>query len=568
MGMPSERPRSIESARSDLLPIASCGTASAAPSADPRVATPLFRGPLHELCAIGLSRSALAALVAGETPTPPAIDRDYLLKVLDEEAGRQFGHPLRPIVELCLNGVDASHAPGATVAVRTAPGRVEVLDEGVGMTLGAILSRLLVPFATDKHPGVDIGRFGVGFFSVLAYGLAHPESFALDVTTGDGVGAWVLRVRSTGRDASALTCSVEAVHSTPEAARRGTRVTVRSALIDADALRSYLRDALHFFPAGRASITVDGTAVNDGSLLCGGRLFVDRVEPEGAPPMLARFHLGGRGLAGGISAATYHSGVKVESCLAISELALIDFPGAVELTEGRDALKPGPEFTAVAIGFYRRLVRIAQAPQTSARDKERIAEVAAQVSSMLLQSAGFAQLAPEIARELLGPERYLVSPERAEPIVGFLGAAVAPLLFVPESFWAEREWHGHLPGERELIERELFVDPPETLAALAARRPDLEGVAVLAQRISDPRTLQVALARARATRRPCTLPCLGTRRAVLLREDCVALRSPRGWAPLYALRAAFDRASGLRESEVERDLIVSDPIGALAGVGA
>src|SRR4051812_9754811 len=136
-----------------------------------------FVGLLPDLVAAGLYRPARDALVAGDSvvPTPP-VDRAYLLKILDEEIARPFGHPLRPVVELVLNGADAVPR-GAAVDVEIADGRVEVSDRGQGMDLCAILSRLLLPFATDRVAGVHLGRFGVGFFSVLGYGTADPASF-------------------------------------------------------------------------------------------------------------------------------------------------------------------------------------------------------------------------------------------------------------------------------------------------------------------------------------------------------------------------------------------------------
>src|SRR5690349_20731754 len=85
-----------------------------------------FLGALHELVAIGLYRPSLDALVRGD-PRPPRapIDRAYLLKVLDEEVSRQFGHPLRPIVELVLTGADASRGFGRVVDVILGDGSVE-----------------------------------------------------------------------------------------------------------------------------------------------------------------------------------------------------------------------------------------------------------------------------------------------------------------------------------------------------------------------------------------------------------------------------------------------------------
>ncbi|MFT3767358.1 MAG: ATP-binding protein [Minicystis sp.] len=510
-----------------------------------------FFGPLQDLVAIGLFRPALDALVADSDAIPePPVDRAYLLKILDEEIARPFGHPLRPIVELVLNAADAlaSSGPGGVIDVSAENGRVEVDDGGEGMDLFAILARLLLPFATDRVPGVHQGRFGVGFFSVLGFGAAHPESFALVVETGDGKRGHRLEVRAAGRDASTFTA---AIHE--NAPRRGTRVSVRSALLDGSAVRTYLEDALHFFPPERAVVRAGGTPLNDGALVSGGQLF----EEEAGPGLWARFHLGGRGLAAGITAALYHAGVKVRPCYAVAELALVDFPSAVELTEGRDALKPGPAFAAVAAAFHRRLARLGEEPDTPEDVRLRIAELAAQISALMLDSAAFREVAPELARALLGGGRHLVPANRVEGVLGFLGPGAASRLFVPESFWAAREWQGLVSGERELLLDELWIEPPERLVVVARRRPDLAGLAMLAARAAD--GVMVALAHGRK-RPPGPLPCLGTREAVLVRADSPAVIEPRGWADRYALRAAFDRALGVREADVERDLIVTTPI--------
>ena len=510
-----------------------------------------FFGQLQELVAIGLFRPALDALVADAESIPePPVDRAYLLKILDEEIARPFGHPLRPIVELVLNAADAlaSGPRGGVIDVTAENGRVEVVDGGEGMDLFAILARLLLPFATDRVPGVHQGRFGVGFFSVLGFGAAHPESFALVVETGDVQRGYRLAIGTRGRDAGAFTVSIH--EASP---RRGTRVTVRSALLDGAAVRAYLEDALHFFPPERAVVRAGGAPLNDGALVSGGQLF----EEEVGPGMTARFHLGGRGLAAGITAALYHAGVKVRPCYAIAELALVDFPSAVELTEGRDALKPGPAFAAVAAAFHRRRARLGEEPSTPEDVRLRIAELAAQISALMLDSASFREVAPELCRALLGSGRHLVPADRVEGVLGFLGPGAASRLFVPESFWAAREWQGLMPGERELLLDELWIEPPERLIVVARRRPDLGGLAVLTERAAE--GVMIALVHGRK-RPPGPLPCLGTREAVLVRADSPAVIEPRGWADRYALRAAFDRALGVREADVERDLIVTTPI--------
>ena len=471
------------------------------------------------------------------------------------------------MLELVLNAADAGAGlarrgtgradPACRVVdVEVDDAEVTVIDHGEGMNVATILSRLLVPFATDRVAGIDIGRFGVGFFSVLGFGLADPASFALHVETGDGVEGWSIRVVAGGRNAASLIISLRAISP-----RRGTRVKIGSALLDANHVRAYLRDALHFFPLEKAILRVDDVPTNDGSSISGGSLFEDPVEPlDGTrfdPSLLGRFHLGGRALVPGITAATYHAGVKVEPCFAVGELALIDFPGAVELTEGRDAIKSGPAFAAVVAAFHRRLIQLGAGSSPSVRP--RIAELAAQISALMLQSGAWETVAPEMAHALLGAGCHLVSPDRLEALLGFFGPDIAQRLFVPESFWAEREWHAFLPGERELLDDELAVGPVESLAGLARRRPDLLGLSALVARVDRPGEQAAALAQGRL-RAAGPLPCLGTRRAVLIRADSPAVQAPRSWADVYALRIAFDRAVGLPEPDVERDLIVAAPI--------
>jgi hypothetical protein len=524
-----------------------------------------FLGSLPDLVALGLHRPALDALAAGDADVPaPIVDRAYLLKILDEEIGRPFGHPLRPVIELILNAADAVQrvhvleggarwlTPGHDVGIDVvaADGSVEVRDHGEGMDLTAILSRLLLPFATDRIPGVHIGRFGVGFFSVLGFGAADPSSFALDVETGDGRKGFLLHATAWGQGAGAFQVSLHEI-----GAREGTRVRVTSALLEAAAVRAYLGDALHFFPPERAVVRVDGAPLNDGCLVAGGRYFED----DAGPGLRARFHVGGRALSPGITAATYHAGVKVRACYAVGELALVDFPGAVELTEGRDALKPGPLFAEVAAAFHRRLSQLGDDPGVSPAARLRVAELAAQISALMLESAAFREAAPELARALLAPGRFLVGADRAEAVLAFLGPGAAERLFSPESFWAAREWQGLLPGERELLEDELVLDAPEALSMAARRRADLPGLAGLCARVRSADAVTVVLARGRS-RPPGALPCFGARGAILVRADARAVRDPRGWADRYALDTSFDRALGAREADVERRMIVESSI--------
>ena len=510
----------------------------------------IFDAPLVDLVANAMCRRCFESLSRERLPpTAPSVDPAYVRRILDEEISRPFSHPLRPVIELILNGVDAyaGRHGQRIVDVTLAPGHVEVLDHGAGMSLATVLSRLLIPFATDKRDGEDLGRFGVGFLSALSYAIRDPASFSLEVATGNGTTSHVLRVTARSTKTEGLRASIAKAPL-----RHGTRVDLRASRLDPDSVRAYARETLHFLPDSKAVVRVSGSPINGGRSIDGGRLYIENLG-EGH---VARSHLGGRAVAPEIVAATHHAGVKLAST-ALRELVLVDFPGALPITEGRDAVEHGPLYDAVAIAFHRRLKRLSLSPNADTAAKHALAELAAKASALTFDSAGFAEVAAELADALLGDARYLVSPERAEAVVGFLGPHVASKLFVPQSFWAEREWYDYLPGETELVNEELFVDPPEPLSRAAARRPDLTGLGAIAGRAASDVT--VALARARRAGPPGQLPCFACSGTVVIREDTASVREPRTWADLYALRAAFDRARGLREADVERAIIVSDP---------
>src|SRR5262249_11087661 len=108
---------------------------------------------------------------------------------------------------------------------------------------------------------------------------------------------------------------------------------------------------------------------------------------------------------------------------------------------------------------------------------------------------------------------------------------------------------------------ELFIDRSDSLAKTARRRPDLRGLSLFLSRAARPDALIVALARSRSGAPAGPLPCLGSRRGVLIRDDAAAVQSPEGRRDLYALRAGCERGVGAREADVERDLIVASPLG-------
>ena len=105
----------------------------------------------------------------------------------------------------------------------------------------------------------------------------------------------------------------------------------------------------------------------------------------------------------------------------------------------------------------------------------RVAAGYAVIAWLLLQIA-------DVTFEPLGVPKSVMPSLIVAAVLGFLGPSAEARLFVPESFWAAREWHGLVSGERELLFDELIIDPPEALGVLVRRRPELSGLAFLAER--------------------------------------------------------------------------------------
>jgi hypothetical protein len=266
-----------------------------------------------------------------------------------------------------------------------------------------------------------------------------------------------------------------------------------------------------------------------------------------------------------LDALCHGEGTVVDRCASVAaELGLIDLPPATSLPLGHDVID-GPEVANFAVACYRQLV--ASAPKGDAgRGRERaqrrgIAERIAELGR-LFGDAGWNEVGPELARSLFGDRTYLISADRAEAVYGFLGSSVIESTFVPESSSTERRWRAHLASERDLLDRELHVDPPTTAHAAVRQRPDLAGLRSLVDHASYDAPV-IALCRSRSGARPGPLPCLGLHRgsgstAVLIRDDAPAVRSPVSWRDHYALTAAYGHAVSAREVDVERTLILTD----------
>jgi hypothetical protein len=210
----------------------------------------------------------------------------YWSGLLRDLSFAQFEEADRPIVELVSNAIDASRASeaasgGAAFDVlvsfvgrwrsgvekreisRRGPNRsddlctVRVVDHGCGMSPRSALFDLLVPLTTSKEGVNTIGRFGVGFFSVLRY-LTHPLA-SVCVTTSNGHHETEIVLSPPGRG-SATSGPEVSLRVAPSTRGRGTCVEVRGE-VDRKACEALLQRTFRFLPS--PPLDLSSGVVND-----------------------------------------------------------------------------------------------------------------------------------------------------------------------------------------------------------------------------------------------------------------------------------------------------------------
>lgn len=178
-------------------------------------------------------------------------------KALGDEAMSQFTNPLRALVEAVLNAQDShvrrfpekgsrwdKHSP---VEISVNSGEFSVTDKGEGMPLDTILRKLLPPKISGNmdHQGKVIGRFGVGFYSLL--GLLQGPRDNLIVRTYDGNQGYEVRIGRYSGDESGQTGRFTViVKPLKQKMEQGTQLIVRSSLIDKTETQDYLRSMFEF----------------------------------------------------------------------------------------------------------------------------------------------------------------------------------------------------------------------------------------------------------------------------------------------------------------------------------
>ncbi len=424
---------------------------------------------LIEMINIALNRETLDQMVTAIEKSRPlkevrpesAESNAYLAKILREEVQKQFSEQHRPLVELILNGVDAKprdHQGPYVVQVHVSGNKFEVSDNGKGMGLNKILDTLIVPFNSDKDALVDIGRFGVGFFSDLQYCLQRPGKAKVTVRTGDGHNSYEMKVYASGERVEDLQCSLGKIRSN----NKGTYVSVSGIPFKEQEISRYLSNYLRFFDPRRAIIVVNGKPVNVGkhrSQLY--TVYSASLELKHKGEMVIQevrigIDLVGRDKEGDIN--YYSQGVFVKSAPFNFGRVDIDFPSAVQLVEGRDALKEDQNFYNCLHQIVRALVKYSEDHQDDPWSLFCMREAVAEFGQM------YKNIVPkeEAAKACFPAKTYFVDDNSrlgvSVNLRDFFGDEILEKIYIPQTSAGKVYWKDTLPGITELVQDLIAVE--------------------------------------------------------------------------------------------------------------
>jgi len=376
-----------------------------------------------------------------QVPRPKVADVPYISRVLDEEICKPFPDPMRPVVELVTNAIDAKpHGWEGRycVDIRAKGGDVTVSDYGSGMALREMLGELIIPFNTKKPGKETYGRFGVGFLSNLQYCLKKPGSSSVTVESAgnhsNGARSYKLRFHSTGKEIKDLKCTISGSER-----KQGTDVTVERGSWDWEhPLEMTMRNYFHWVGKERAEVHFNGELLNrDDPIwqtvvpLSDGQDVRVAVDPASSRDV-ARF---------------YSQGVLIYAQRISHGEVRMDLPSVVDVVEGRSNFREDENYDKALEAAWSGLLRYArQAQSKGMREGMR----------MLLgglprphKSKGLPN-AEEFRRALFREDFYLVSPEDAYRISDFFGEDVKAVLF-PAGGDTYKAWESTLPDAERLV---------------------------------------------------------------------------------------------------------------------
>lgn len=281
-------------------------------------------------------------------------------KALNDEASFQFSSKHRPLAESVLNGIDSELRREAKTGVKDTNKRVDVAimdkgfvvkDHGEGMDLDTVLVKLLIPKLTGNQIDTTdvIGRFGVGFYSLLGY--LHGKNDHVVVRTYDGNEGYRVSLSRYFSDSDQTQNGRLSVVISPlnniekEKLGHGTEVKVRSENFDKQGGQKYVSETLRYKPD--AVITVNDTVINDTTATKSIEANLDGRSDEKTRKIRI---VESDKKANSATVVLAVGGVKVEQ-IAVSgeklpETVVLDFPPGTALPKSRDKVEVNEETIA------------------------------------------------------------------------------------------------------------------------------------------------------------------------------------------------------------------------------
>ncbi|MBF0493012.1 MAG: ATP-binding protein [Deltaproteobacteria bacterium] len=142
----------------------------------------------------------------------------------------------RGAVEAICNGFDAD---SKKVTVKAQDGEMKIEDEGRGMSLYEMCTSLLIPGFSKNKLNTFIGRFGVGFYTLLQY-LRTEEDHVRVTSTQDGKTHELLLTLKEGEYHVSL-------QKLKPKKKNGTQICVKSNAVQEQAIQTEIRQYLRYF---------------------------------------------------------------------------------------------------------------------------------------------------------------------------------------------------------------------------------------------------------------------------------------------------------------------------------
>lgn len=287
----------------------------------------------------------------------------YLEKILREEVVKQFNDQRRPALEVILNAIDAK-PKGFTgeynVRVSLKRHNIIVSDNGTSLNLDQVLSLLIIPFHTEKNGIDEIGRFGVGFLSNFYY-CVNDLNVSIVVETDTGKEAFKIVFYSLEENVSGLRMSI-----TKRATKKeGTTVSIKGLKYNKEGMLSYLPRNLANIPTYLCRIHVNKFIVNEGGFEWFSEPVTLNIRGKEVTQSVAIRRTSKIGVieltAQGVRVKTASfiddkEGSEKNKSMNYSGLgAVISFPSAVQVVEGRDEFKIDQNYYACIKSIFKAL---------------------------------------------------------------------------------------------------------------------------------------------------------------------------------------------------------------------